>query len=249
MPSYHATKQAPRFTAAGLVLFALAASGCGAWTHRQNALGVEQYQQGQYQAALKHFQEAVAANPNIAESYYNLGATYHRMGNVDHSQPELAQAERYYNQSLDHDPAYRPAYRGLAVLLAQTNRTEQAFHLLEDWNGRYPTASAPKVELARLSQEYGKRDQAHEYLLQAVNANPNDAQALSALGQMQEQEGNASQALANYRRSLNLNSMQPDLVARANAIQQQLGPSPLYNVPAPNGNGMQIASPPGATIR
>jgi Flp pilus assembly protein TadD len=220
----------------------LAAPGCRMVSHEQNASGVREFNQGQYQLAIQKFQHAVANDPNNADSYYNLAATYHRLGKLNHQQPELDQAENYYNQCLNHDPNHRDCYRSLAVLLAEENRTEQAFRLLETWSDHNPSSSAPKVELARLSQEFGKQDAAHNYLLEAVQINPYDAQALAALGQMHEQNGDTAQALANYQRSLGQDNFQNGVAARIATLQQ----TPAAAAP-PGSSSPFIVTPPGGT--
>ncbi len=64
------------------------AGGCTNFVaNSRNADGVTLYQRGQYQQALQQFQEATYADPNNADGYYNLGATYHRLGRL-RTQPE-----------------------------------------------------------------------------------------------------------------------------------------------------------------
>jgi tetratricopeptide (TPR) repeat protein len=211
-------------------------SGCKAVSQAQNAQGVRQFQQGQYQAAIQRFQKAVASDPNNANSYYNLASAYHRLGDLNHRPEDLQQAEAYYNQCLDHDQNHRDCYRALAVLLVEEHRSEEGLRLLEGWANKNPTSSAPKVELARLYQEFGQRDAAREQLLEALSVNPYDHQASAALGQMYEEQGNQAQALVNYQRSLGQNSFQPELAARANNIRSAMGTNTIVPPPVdPNG--------------
>ena len=59
------------------------AGGCTNFVaNSRNADGVTLFQRGQYQDALQKFQEATYADPNNADGYYNLGATYHRLGRL-----------------------------------------------------------------------------------------------------------------------------------------------------------------------
>jgi tetratricopeptide (TPR) repeat protein len=234
-----------RLIALGCLAALVAAPGCRMVSHEQNAAGVRDFNQGQYQLAIQKFQHAVANNPTNADSYYNLAATYHRLGKLNHTQPELDQAENYYNQCLDHDPNHRDCHRSLAVLLAEENRTESAFTLLEKWAAENPSSSAPQVELARLSQEFGKQDAAHNYLLAAVQINPYDPQALAALGQFHEQNGDSAQALANYQRSLGQDNFQSGVAARVAALQHYSGAA--TTTPPPGASSPLIVTPPGGT--
>src|SRR5690606_27632013 len=109
----------------------LATTGCGVMAKQQNAAGVQLYQQGAYEAAIQRFQQAIASNPKSADGYYNLAATYHRRGLAENRPSDLEQAESFYNQCLDRDADHRDCHRGLAVLLVERGRTDDARRLLE----------------------------------------------------------------------------------------------------------------------
>lgn len=222
-----------RLAVAPLLLAAVV--GCRPLAFSQNNTGVQQFQQGNYQAALQSFHQTVARDPGNADAYYNLASTYHRLGKVTNRRGDLDQAEQYYHQCLDRNPNHADCHRGLAVLLVDEQRNEEAFRLLEGWASRNPTASPPRVELARLSQEFGDPNRAKEYLLQAVSANPYDARALAALGKLHEDLGDPAQALADYQRSLWHDSAQPAVAARVAALRGAYG------------NIAPITTPPGGT--
>lgn len=224
------------YLAALIAALALAgASGCNVASHAQNAQGVSLYQQGRYQEAVQNFEQAIANNPKNADGYYNLAATYHKLGLVSHNENELKQAENLYNQCLDRDENNRDCYRGLAVLLAEEGRSDEAFHLLEGWSAKYPSSAAPKVELARLSEEFGRYDVAKAHLEDALQSDPHDARALAALGRLRERSGNQGQALAVYQRSLWNNRFQPDVAARISSLQNTLHPPSLTTTPGAAG--------------
>ncbi len=213
--------------AAAAVLAGL--SGCGLVAHGQNAEGVRLYQQGSFPQAIERFQKAVASDPQNADGYYNLAATYHLIGRQTKNEQDLKQAEDLYNQCLDRDKDnnHRECYRGLAVLLADEGRTDEAFRLLEGWANKKPSAAAPKVELARLSEETGKYKNAEDYLQEALTVDPRNSRAWAALGRLRERSGDPNQALANYQRSLGNNRFQPGVAARVASLQSDLNPAPL----------------------
>jgi len=200
------------------------AGGCSLISQGQNTNGVVLYQQGYYQGAMQRFQQALASDPKNPDSYYNLAATHHRLGTLNHSQADLDQAENYYNQCLDNDLKHnhRDCYRALAVLLVEQNRTDEAFRLLEGWSNLNPTAAGPRVELARLSEETGNRVAAKERLQEALTLDPHDARALAALGRLHEHDGNTAQALANYQRSLGQDRFQPEVASRVASLRGAL---------------------------
>ncbi len=66
--------------------------GCGSFPSSHNTAGVQLYQQGQMTAAMQQFQQALLAEPQNADAYYNLAATYHRMGSQQNDRQAFANA-------------------------------------------------------------------------------------------------------------------------------------------------------------
>lgn len=202
------------------MLLLAAVAGCGSFdAQTRNASGVRLFQESRYQEAIKEFQEATYDDPSNADAYYNLAAAYHRIGKLERRQTDLDQAETYYNLCLDRNGGHTDCYRGLAVLLAEEGRNEEAFRLIEGWVQRQPQSADAKVELARLNDEFGNRQVAKEHLIEALAAEPDNARALTALGKIREDSGEKDQALANYQRSLTRDNRQPQVAARVTALQ------------------------------
>lgn len=49
---------------------------------RDNAEGIQAYEQGQWERAKQRFEAAIQASPDLAEAHYNLGMTLYRIGAV-----------------------------------------------------------------------------------------------------------------------------------------------------------------------
>jgi len=219
--------------------------GCSTSAQGRNADGVRNYRTGQYQQAIQNFQQALAADPNDANAYYNLGATYFALGR-QRSDPQLmAQAEGLYHQCLDSAPNHTDCHRGLAALLVETNRTESAFTLLKRWATQSPGQANPRIELARLYEEFGDRDNASRHLTDAIHLDSNNPRAWTALGRIREQQGLANQALSNYQQAYNLNQFQPGLAQRIASLQQGLSVSSSGRYGQPT----QMVNVPGAATR
>ena len=215
-------------------LFLASFSGCGGVAARsQNAEGVRLFDQTRYQEAIGQFQLAVNYNPNHPDGYYNLAAVYHRLGLASQDPAQLAQAEHYYNQCLDRDENHQQCYRGLAVLLVEQERSEEAFRLIEGWADRSPTSPEPKIELARLYEEFGEKQAAKERLLEALANDPQNSRALAALGKLREQAGEYALALNDYQQSLWQDRYQPEVAARVSSLQSAVGPTTLTTIGAP----------------
>jgi tetratricopeptide (TPR) repeat protein len=225
-------------------LFAAICGGCQFAAPAQNAEGVKMFQQAYYQGALQRFQQAIASDPHNSDGYYNLAATYHQMAR-QHAQPvDWQQAEAYYGQCLQRNPSHADCHRGLAVLLTERGRQQESFRLLEAWAARNPGSASPRIELARLYDEAGNPQMAKERLVEAVQIEPNNARALAALGNIREQLGDATQALANYERSLNVNQFQPQLSARVASLRSAMTP-PVSTPPG----GTRVVTTPNGRLR
>jgi tetratricopeptide (TPR) repeat protein len=188
----------------------------------KNIEGVRLLQQGQPHAALQRFQQVVATNPTNADAYYNMAATYHSVGSQSNDKQQLEQAEALYNQCLDLDENHVACRRGLAVLLAETNRSDRAFNLLKNWVDSNPRSADARIELARLYEEFGDVETAKLHLNQAILVDENSHRAWAALGRIREELGDPAQALANYQRSYRLNTFQPQVAERISMLSRSV---------------------------
>ena len=157
--------------AAGLLCLT---AGCHMMADGQNVEGVRLVQQGQPQAALQRFQQAITSNPLNADGYYNMAATYHRLGTEQKNRQLLDQAETLYNQCLDLNENHVDCRRGLAVLLVETERSDRAFNLLKNWVTSNPQLADARIELARLYEEFGDLETAKLHLNQAILVDQNN---------------------------------------------------------------------------
>jgi tetratricopeptide (TPR) repeat protein len=229
--------------AAGLLISTLA--GCSWMSSGENSEGVRLFQQGNYDAASSRFREAMQNDPTNPDSYYNLAAYYHRQGKLQQRPADIAQAESYYRQCLDYNPNHVQCRRGLAVLLVEQGRSEEAFKLLEDWQTENPSLAAPNIELARLFEEFGDKNAAIEHLTAALSVSPSDPRALAALGRLREESGDVNQAVANYQRSLMVNPFQPEVAQHVNALQA----AGVTGAPYTTAGGTRLVAAPDATYR
>ncbi|MDZ7620746.1 MAG: tetratricopeptide repeat protein, partial [Patescibacteria group bacterium] len=220
--------------ALALLSASLLVTGCNNFdAQARNAEGVRMFQQARYHDALRHFQEANYADAKNVDAYYNLGATYHRLGVAERNETYLRQAENYYEMAVARNDDHPEAYRGLAVLLADQGRTQEAFTLLETWARNKPQSADAKVELARLCEEFGDRGNAEARLAEALALDPNSGRAWAALGRLREQQGDPAAALRGYERSLSQNRFQPEVAQRIAVLRSRV--QPTHSIDAPTG--------------
>jgi tetratricopeptide (TPR) repeat protein len=179
-------------------------------------------QLGRYHDAIQDFQEALVSDPNNADAYYNLAATYYDLGKRNSDTNLYSQAEGLYHQCLDLDPDHADCHRGLAALLVDTNRSESAFTLLKRWAMRNPYHPEARIELARLYEEFGDQDGAIRHLTDSLQLNAQNARAWTALGRLRENRGELAQALSNYQQAYAINRNQPGITDRIASVQQRI---------------------------
>ena len=229
---------------AGLLwLLSLGSIGCQMSSHGYNVDGVRNYHVGRYQEAIQSFQQALLNDPNSADAYYNLAATYYELGKRNNDRSLLGQAEGLYNQCLDLDPNHTECYRGLAALLVDTDRSRSAFTLLKGWAQQNVQVADARIELARLYEEFGDKDSAARYLTDALNIDARNPRAWTALARLREEQGQLAQALSNYQQAYQLNQYQPGVANRIATLQQRIATSGGL---APN---TQIVNTPNSTAR
>ena len=233
-------------------LYAAALSGCHFTAQGQNMQGVERFKVGDYNGAAVHFQQALKTNPRNADAHYNLGALYHRYADTNRDASLMATAEREYQQALTLDPNHPDARRGHTALLMQTNRSADAYTYLKQWMEKNPASANPRIELARLYQLSGDKNSAEQLLTQAMQTDPNNPQAWSAIGKLREDSGDYSAALANYQRAFQLNPT-TQVAARDKIIELQsrgvnasAGGAPP---PATSPSGTRMVNAPGPMRR
>jgi tetratricopeptide (TPR) repeat protein len=211
---------------AGCVALAMS-TGCGLAAQGHNVSGVQYFQQGNYPLALTRFQEAQRTNPQNPDSYYNLAATYHKIGLQTQDRASLQQAESLYNTCLQYNPNHADCRRGLAVLLTETGRTDKAFTMLTQWATTNPQSADARVELARLSEETGNNTNAEQYLTQALQIDTGNWRAHAALGRQRELAGRYQDAMQNYQRAAQLNPYQPQLATKVQELNSKLASASL----------------------
>lgn len=235
----------PALPVAALILTCVA--GCGSFAAQgKNAEGVRMFEQARYEEALDQFHEAVNDDPKDADSYYNLASTHHRLGVLNSSEEDLKRAEQYYYMCHDRDPDHQECFRGRAVMLIEQGSSDEAFRLIEAWADSQPMLAEPKIELARLYEEFGDPEQAKAQLLEALAVDHENSRALAALGKLREETGDRVQALADYQRSLWHDRFQPEVAARVSALKSALDPTTLMAAPQAD---TQMASGGAAIVR
>ncbi|MDR2344767.1 MAG: tetratricopeptide repeat protein [Planctomycetaceae bacterium] len=215
-----------------LLIFFVILQLAGCTASNMSAEGVRYFNQARYDQAQRAFLEALKREPNNPDIYFNLAETYHQSAKLSISQNEIAKAQqqydeanKYYRNCLAIDFNHLKANRGLAAMLVEIRQPQMAFDHIINWCNISPNLQDPKIELARLHQEWaqimsvlGKKEistdsiNKADKLLQNVIANdPNNYRAWRAIGYIRENNGDRENAVNAYQKSLLLNPNQNDL--------------------------------------
>lgn len=220
-----------------VLIVLISSTGCGSVARRENARGVQLYQQGNYQGAVNAFQKALSRDPGSPDGLYNIGATYHQQAKLFSRSQDMQLAEQYYRLCLARNPDHASCQRALSVLLVEEKREGEAIANLEQWARRSPADPNPRIEMARLCEENGNLPEAENHLIDALAVSPGNPRALVALGHLREEAGQGDQALANYAQALSADGRQPVVAARLTQLQQSAGQS----VPVAGQPGLAVA--------
>lgn len=196
--------------------------GCQSFTSQSlNAEGVRRMNQGDVQQAEDLFLRARSTNPSDADACYNLAIIEHKRALSCRNADNFSRAEEYYRLALDRNPSHVDAYRGLAALYCDENRVNDAFALLENWNRQELGSVEPKIELARLYNEYNRVDQAEMNLRQALAMDPQNVRALNSMAYVYEQKQMYAEASMMYCKSLQLMPTQTAIAQRRCQLDRQ----------------------------
>jgi tetratricopeptide (TPR) repeat protein len=194
-----------------------------------------------FDEAIELFLKAIRVRPDFASAYNRLGVAYARLrlgneaiaalrqaetlerGNPWHpvtiggiflSVDNLIQAEREFDHALALDPDYLEGYQARAGLLRRRGDLDAAVKVLDEGLGRDVDEPAMKAKLNEV-REAITREAARTGELEArLKASPGDAAALSALADIEAQQGDHAAAVALLKQCAPGETSDPALLAR-----------------------------------
>jgi tetratricopeptide (TPR) repeat protein/arylsulfatase A-like enzyme len=198
------------------------------------SLGSNALARGQYREAEEQFNQALALDPNFAAVYVALGnlhsrtegiekgleyydraieldpgttgpAAYNAIGTDYLSRMELDQARDAFDKALEIDPLNGDAHNGLARILIEEGKMEEAQKELEVALRFLPNDRRVLGTLAALNNKKKQYDEAVTLARRALEINENDAQALNGLGSALRNLGDLAGARQAFEKVLERN--------------------------------------------
>jgi tetratricopeptide (TPR) repeat protein len=228
----------------GCLLPALSARAQNAAAKPYFDRGIQQYENGQYEEAIRSLTSALGADPNAYLAYYNRGLAEYRLANYD-----AAIADYTSTLLINHD--YVNAVYGRAVAkyekgdydgaIADSN---DAIHLNPSSGDAYynrANAYYSKEEYAKASADYSE----------TIRLNPSYANAYHGRGNSRKMSGDAQGALSDYEKAVDLDpGLQSQLAPYISDLRTQVSPptaSPSTGTTSPSTGTKEIIFGPPRT--
>jgi protein O-GlcNAc transferase len=161
------------------------------------AAGVQHHQAGRLDEAEACYRRVLAAQPDNAEAYSNLGAALK-------GQRKLDAAVAAYRQAIGIKPHYFRAYFNLGNALKEQRKLEEAIAAYRRAIGLKPDYIRAHFNLANALKDQGKLDEAVVAYRRAIGFHSDDAEAHYSLGNALKEQGKLDLAIASYRRAIGI---------------------------------------------
>ncbi len=162
-------------------------------------LGAAFYERGFLKDSESYLEQAVAANPQDAESLDNLGVVRAKEGN-------LAEARQAFEQAIAAQPDYAEAHFNLGVALVQAGEAAKAEEALARAAELDPTDPEKLLQYATVLASGDKAAQAIPVLERYLKLQPDDFEGYAELGILHAKQGSLARATEDFLRAIALNS-------------------------------------------
>lgn len=201
---------------------AAALGGCGpsAAVREYNRVGLEQYNKGDYYAAIGQFENARKLDRETPEPSYYLGRCYLRMAEQKMREDNLVAGMRFcdraaseFERAYSAYPGYTKALQGKGEAMKLRGRGQVALELAA-WASAMaaPKAKMLILEAHELAQQ-GDLDRSLRKLKEAVAVEPENAATHAELGRFYLRCGNDREAALELRQAYRLDPGAPGVVS------------------------------------
>jgi Flp pilus assembly protein TadD/peroxiredoxin len=165
--------------------------------------GVAMFQHGYLDEASASFQQVIAAKPDDAEGYYNLGT-------LSLQRHDFPQARRYLEQTLKLRPNYPEAWNNLGMMAAQEGNAAEAVQDFQQSLLLRPGYATALLNLGNVYRRQGDFAKAQECLTHALDIQPSDPETNYSLGMFYAQQNQLPRAADFLQRAAELRPDYPE---------------------------------------
>ena len=180
----------------------------GGFERNDFTYGVAMFQHGYLAEAAESFQQVVAAKPDDAEGYYNLGTLSLRRNDFE-------RAREYLKQTLKLKPNYPEAWNNLGMMDAQQGRAEDAIRDFQQSLQLRPDYAIALLNLGNVYRRQGSLEKAQECLSKALALQPDDPEVNYSLGMFYAQRSEMERSADYLHRAIEL---RPDYAEAMNNL-------------------------------
>lgn len=169
--------------------------------------GVALEEDGNIDAAIEAYREAIALDADCVDAHYNLGVVLAKRGDV-------AESSAAYRRAIELNPEHADAHNNLGSILETDGLPDAAIVEYSRAIESSPQHAAARFNLANVLHSRGRINEAIAEYRVALKLEPGDAEACNSLGVALETRGRLDEAIDAYRLAV---SRRPDyLVALEN---------------------------------
>jgi tetratricopeptide (TPR) repeat protein/peroxiredoxin len=165
--------------------------------------GVAMYQHGYLNQAAESFQQLIAAKPENADAYYNLGTLNLRRNNFE-------QARTYLEKTVKLQPDYPEAWNNLGMMAAQQGHPDEAIQNFQKSLSLRPNYAIASLNLGNVYRRQKAYDKAQEFLDRALTLQPDDPEINYSLGMLYAQQSQMQKAEDYLQRAIDLRPDYPE---------------------------------------
>ena len=175
----------------------------------RTAIAAEYIKKGDLDAAKRHLEQALDADPKSADANNMMGILLQQEG----SEPNLQRAEFYFKRALALKPDYAQAHNNYGVYLSGRKRYAEALQQFEIAGAAlgYDARASALVNLARTAVTMGDRPRAIRAFEQAINAERFAPMPRFELAELLLDSGSLQAASDNYNAYLGLIGGEPKI--------------------------------------
>jgi tetratricopeptide (TPR) repeat protein len=203
----------------------------GCWMAHYN-LGIALNKQGDTDAAIVHYRQALDLRPGYAEAHYNLGRLLVQNGQLD-------EAITHYEKALEINPGDADAHNNLGATLFANGRVDEAIAHYRKALVTQPDYADASCNLASALLSKNDLDGAIAYYSACLATSPNQPEVQYNLASALFRRGRTDEAITHYQKVLELSPDNAD--AHANLGSAFLATGRVRDAIAEYGDALRIA--------
>lgn len=181
-----------------------------------NNVGLTHVEQGDWDEALRRFEQAASIDPHHAEAQNNLGNALRQQG-------QLEQAIDCFRRALAADPNNARAYFHLGQTLSALGRLAPAAASFSRSLRLEPNNVEAGVSLGISLMMQGKLDEAEQCFRQALELQPKSSSAYHGLGLVYRERGDLQRAVECFDAALCTNPDASSVLANKDLVMRKIG--------------------------